>query len=75
MITDVPTTICGMEMTDARAVCEQYYNEIMQSLIDTSNLWKRKFDASNDTEFEKEIEMEIYRIVNGKYKEDNKISK
>lgn len=75
LITDCPMTICGMEINEARQVCEQLYNEYIQSELDTVNLWKRKYSVENDREFEREIETEIRTIINGKIKTNTEEAK
>lgn len=75
LITDVPMSVCGLEVEEARPVCETLYNEYIHALINTTNLWRKKYAVGNDREFELEIEKEIRDIINGTVKKDTEESK
>ena len=66
LITDIPMTLAGMEATKAREICERYYNEVMNSLVETTNLWRKKYASGADKDLEKQIDEDIRRIINGK---------
>jgi hypothetical protein len=75
LITDVPMSVCGLEIDQARPVCEVLYNEFIHALIETTNLWQKKYAVGNDREFELEVEKAIWTIVNGTSKTNTGESK
>jgi hypothetical protein len=75
LVTDVPMSVCGLEVEEARATCEVLYNEYIHALHNTTNLWRKKYAVGNDREFELQIEKEIRDIINGTVKKDTEESK